>query len=177
VHLTDTDSFGDLRLRQPAEVPQRDDVPLTARETVEEIGKYEPIVDRVEIILDTPDAPLFQLVERLASTQAMRSQREDRLAGFGSRPTTARRELVDGRRTSQSAGEPFEHCGCFEASLVHRTRRTDDPGAVAQVTFESADDGRTGETREGDAARWIEALDSLGERDQGDLPEVLPLLP
>jgi hypothetical protein len=45
------------------------------------------------------------------------------------------------------------------------------------VTFESADDGRTGETREGDAARWIEALDSLGERDQGDLPEVLPLLP
>ena len=61
----------------------------------------------------------------------------------------------------------------LDVQLLHSPRHPDRPALVAEVALQLADDRRSGERRELEAAFGLEALDRLDEAERCDLDEVV----
>lgn len=84
-----------------------------------------------------------------------------------------RGNLFNGRDPTQLTGEAFEHRVQLEVSLLHGTRGSNCPRAIAEMALQGAGDGRGRKRREGKATGRIEPLDRFHESKERDLSEIV----
>src|SRR6185436_21158479 len=114
-----------------------------------------------------------RLVERHHAVGVRRAQRLEHL--LDARAERAR-DLVDGRRPAELAGERLAGADDARAELLDLAGDAEHPAAVAEMALELAGDRRNGERREADVARDVEAIDRLQEAERRDLLEILERL-
>src|SRR4051812_34803992 len=183
VHLRDAHLLGDLRLRQPFEEAQMQDLSLALVEHTEARREHGTVLRHVVLVLLGPDR--FERVELLAVLlPAARGQRErgvrtarlERLEHLFLLGAGRLCELTDRRRASELDRELLDEARQLHVQLLEPARHPHRPALVAEVPLDLADDVRRRVGRQLDAAVEVEAVDRLDQADGADLDEILELL-
>src|SRR6266536_1146755 len=183
VHLRDADLLRNLRLRQPLEEAQVEDLALALVEHAE-AGREHGAVLR-DLVLMLVAADRLERVELLAVLLGAPARERERRVG------TARlerlehlllpdarglRQLGDRRRAAELHGQLLDQPRELHVQLLQPARHAHRPALVAEVPLDLADDVRRRIRRQLDAAAQVEAVNRLDQADRADLDEILELL-
>src|SRR5207247_2544289 len=173
VHLRDADLLRNLRLREPFEEAQVQDLPLPVVEDAEPRRQHSAVLRDVVLVLFGADrlerVELFAVLLRAAGRQRQRGvcapglERLEHLFFLGTRSF---RELGDRRRPTELHRQLFDQSRKLHVQLLEAARDADGPALVAEVPLDLPDDVRRRVRRQLDTAVEIEAVDCLDQPDR-----------
>jgi hypothetical protein len=177
LHLGDADGPGDLSLGHSVEEPQLEDVPVPVAQAPYERAEDHPCLRRLHRGLVRADQ-VPQGGVPVADGPVERGGGEASLAVHGLAHVVDLLAEVIGqlaccRRTTEPEGELGLGCEHALLQLLDAARWPDHPAVVPEVPADLAADGRDAEGEERVAGMRIEAESRLGQRQVGDLFEVL----
>lgn len=174
----DAELTRDLGLAETGEVPKMQDSPLALVERAEPGSEEEPVIARVERVLDE-DRPAELAVRAVRGGERDHGPRpvdRDRLGGLALPDTCVPGELRQRGRSRQFRREARAVRSQAPVQLRQAARDPHRRRPVAQVPLDLAGDRGHGKARKLASAPGVEAVDRLDQPDAAHLHEILHTL-